>query len=192
MKNIDLRRILALTIDLTIVGIIIILLENLFPFFFKTNRIDVFGIELSITVNYHYINVFLYFIFFDLFNNGNTIGKAIVKIKTISVMGEFLNLSMRILRSCVKVINIVFFPITLIVFIVFKGYTLHDELVTKVEAAIQALPEKQRMAVVLRRYEEMPYEEIGKVLKLSLPAVKSLLFRARTQLKESLAGYLDQ
>ena len=48
------------------------------------------------------------------------------------------------------------------------------------------------MAVILRRYEDMPYEEIGNILKLSLPAVKSLLFRARTQLKESLKGYLDE
>ena len=70
--------------------------------------------------------------------------------------------------------------------------TLHDELLAKVEQAIQALPEKQRMAVILRRYEEMPYEDIGKILKLSLPAVKSLLFRARAQLKELLSGYLEQ
>ncbi len=68
--------------------------------------------------------------------------------------------------------------------------TLQEELVVKIEEAIRALPEKQRLAVVLRRYEEMPYEEIGRVLNLSLPAVKSLLFRARSQLKELLAEYL--
>ena len=60
-----------------------------------------------------------------------------------------------------------------------------------IDKAIQELPEKQRMAVILRRYEELPYEEIGSILKLSLPAVKSLLFRARTQLKESLQSYLE-
>ncbi len=68
---------------------------------------------------------------------------------------------------------------------------LHSELEKAVDDAIQALPEKQRMAVILRRYEEMPYEDIGKVLKLSVPAVKSLLFRARTQLKLNLQKYLD-
>jgi RNA polymerase sigma-70 factor (ECF subfamily) len=62
---------------------------------------------------------------------------------------------------------------------------------TAVEAAIQRLPEKQRMAVILRRYQELPYEEIGEILDLSLPAVKSVLFRARTQLKEDLQKYLD-
>lgn len=68
---------------------------------------------------------------------------------------------------------------------------LHSELESAVDRAIQALPEKQRLAVVLRRYEEMPYDEIGKVLSMSIPAVKSLLFRARTQLKEELQKYLD-
>lgn len=68
---------------------------------------------------------------------------------------------------------------------------LHSELEKAVDEAIHALPEKQRMAVIMRRYEELPYEEIGKILKLSVPAVKSLLFRARTQLKENLQKYLD-
>lgn len=69
---------------------------------------------------------------------------------------------------------------------------LQRELEGAIDRAIQQLPEKQRMAVVLRRYEDMPYEEIGEILKLSLPAVKSLLFRARAQLKESLAEYLGE
>lgn len=68
---------------------------------------------------------------------------------------------------------------------------LRRELEQAIDNAIQSLPEKQRLAVVLRRYEEMPYEQIGEVLNLSVPAVKSLLFRARTQLKELLKDYLD-
>ena len=67
---------------------------------------------------------------------------------------------------------------------------LHAELEEAVDRAIQSLPEKHRMAVILRRYEEMPYEDIAKVLSMSVPAVKSLLFRARTQLKETLQKYL--
>lgn len=68
---------------------------------------------------------------------------------------------------------------------------LHRELQKAVDQAIAALPETQRLAVVLRRYEEMPYEEIGAVLNLSVPAVKSVLFRARGALRQSLAAYLD-
>ena len=69
---------------------------------------------------------------------------------------------------------------------------LHSELQQAIDAAIAALPETQRMAVVLWRYKQLPYEEIASVLGLSGSAVKSLLFRARTSLRESLSGYLDR
>lgn len=68
---------------------------------------------------------------------------------------------------------------------------LEAELASAVDAAIAALPESQRMAVVLRRYDQLSYEEIAAVLGLSVSAVKSLLFRARTALRESLQAYLD-
>ena len=65
-----------------------------------------------------------------------------------------------------------------------------SELQEAIASAISALPEAQRMAVILRRYEEMPYEEIARVLGSSVPAVKSLLFRARSDLKEKLKAHL--
>lgn len=67
-----------------------------------------------------------------------------------------------------------------------------SELESAIDRAIQTLPEKQRLAVLLRRDVDMPYEEICEVLKMSLSAVKSLLFRARNELKEKLKGYLDE
>lgn len=70
--------------------------------------------------------------------------------------------------------------------------TQHDELERALDIAISKLPDKQRLAVVMRRYEEVPYEEICKVLGMSLPAVKSLLFRARTELRKHLAAYLGE
>jgi RNA polymerase sigma-70 factor, ECF subfamily len=67
---------------------------------------------------------------------------------------------------------------------------LEAELQEKIEEAIQSLPESQRMALVLRRYQDFSYEEIADVLKLSVPAVKSILFRARTELRSRLEAYL--
>jgi RNA polymerase sigma-70 factor, ECF subfamily len=67
---------------------------------------------------------------------------------------------------------------------------LDQELQQAVDAAIANLPETQRMAVILRRYEELSYEEIAETLDQSVSAVKSLLFRARTELRESLKRYL--
>jgi len=66
------------------------------------------------------------------------------------------------------------------------------ELHRSVEEAMASLSEKERLAVVLRRHEEMPYEEIAQVLGTSVPAVKSLLFRARNTLREKLSGYLEE
>jgi len=68
---------------------------------------------------------------------------------------------------------------------------LEQELQEAVDAAIAELPETQRMAVILRRYEELSYEEIAGALDQSVSAVKSLLFRARTELRESLQRYLS-
>ncbi len=67
---------------------------------------------------------------------------------------------------------------------------LEGELQSEIDSAIAALPETQRMAVVLRRYEELSYEQIADVLEQSVPAVKSLLFRARTELRLKLRAYL--
>jgi RNA polymerase sigma-70 factor (ECF subfamily) len=69
---------------------------------------------------------------------------------------------------------------------------LQAELQQAVDTAIASLPETQRMAVVLRRYEQLSYEEIAETLELSVSAVKSLLFRARTTLRESLSDYLNE
>jgi len=68
---------------------------------------------------------------------------------------------------------------------------LEQELRDAVDDAIAQLPETQRMAVVLRRYDELSYEEIADVLDQSVPAVKSLLFRARTELRTRLSRYLE-
>jgi RNA polymerase sigma-70 factor (ECF subfamily) len=65
-----------------------------------------------------------------------------------------------------------------------------QELQKVLDKAIDALPEKQRLAIILRRYEELPYEQICDILKLSLPALKSMLFRARSQLRKDLSTHL--
>ena len=68
---------------------------------------------------------------------------------------------------------------------------LEVELQKAIDDAIMLLPETQRMALVLRRYQELSYEEIAETLDISVPAVKSLLFRARTELRQRLKTYLE-
>lgn len=58
-----------------------------------------------------------------------------------------------------------------------------------VKAAINDLPESQRVAVLLRRYEQFSYEEIARTMNISAKAVKSLLSRAKENLKNKLAKW---
>ena len=68
---------------------------------------------------------------------------------------------------------------------------LDEEMQSAIQQAIEELPEVQRMAIILRRYDDISYEEIGEILDLSVPAVKSVIFRARTELREKLRRYLQ-
>jgi len=56
-----------------------------------------------------------------------------------------------------------------------------------IRGVIAALPEKQRVAVLLHKYEEMDYGEIARILDCSESALKSLLFRAYETLRVQLA-----
>ena len=67
-----------------------------------------------------------------------------------------------------------------------------EELRQKIAAAIQDLPENQRVAIVLNKYEDKSYEEIAEVLDCSTMAVKSLLSRARMNLKSVLQRYVQK
>lgn len=64
------------------------------------------------------------------------------------------------------------------------------ELADRVRAALDTLNERQRMAVVLNKFEEMNYAEVAEVMALTPKAVKSLLSRARARLRDALAGYI--
>lgn len=66
-----------------------------------------------------------------------------------------------------------------------------EERAELVRIAVQALGERQRMALMLSRFENMSYVEIAEAMGLTTKAVKSLLSRARVNLKELLAEYID-
>ncbi len=65
-----------------------------------------------------------------------------------------------------------------------------QELAGMIRSAIDSLSERQRMAVVLHRFEEMSYAEIADVMGLTTKAVKSLLSRARSALRDALQAHL--
>ena len=67
---------------------------------------------------------------------------------------------------------------------------LRRERMEAIRAKVQALPERQRMAVIMHKYQQMDYKQIGEVLKLSESATKSLLFRAYESLREQLKEFI--
>jgi RNA polymerase sigma-70 factor (ECF subfamily) len=67
---------------------------------------------------------------------------------------------------------------------------LRDERMAAIREHVMALPERQRMAVLMHKYEGMDYKQIGDVLKLSESATKSLLFRAYQTLREKLKDFI--
>lgn len=70
-------------------------------------------------------------------------------------------------------------------------HLLERDRVEFIQRAIASLPEKQRAAVLLHKYEEMDYAEIAKVLGCSEAALKSLLFRAYENLRVQLAPLVN-
>jgi len=67
---------------------------------------------------------------------------------------------------------------------------LRQERLNAIREHVMALPERQRMAVLMHKYEGMDYKQIGDVLKLSDSATKSLLFRAYQTLRDKLKAFI--
>ena len=57
--------------------------------------------------------------------------------------------------------------------------------------AINKLPENQKTAFILSKIEGLSYSEIAETMKLRIPAVESLLFRSKANLKKLLGSYYD-
>src|SRR5688572_22872594 len=65
-----------------------------------------------------------------------------------------------------------------------------QELAAVIRRALDDLNERQRVAIVLNKFEDMNYADIAEVMGLTTKAVKSLLSRARGKLREALQGYI--
>lgn len=61
-----------------------------------------------------------------------------------------------------------------------------EQRATILKTTIEQLPEKQKIAFTLSKYEELSYSEIAEVMNLSVSSIESLLFRAKKNLQKSL------
>ena len=71
-----------------------------------------------------------------------------------------------------------------------EEFLVRDTRLAEVRAAIRQLPPNHRAAVLMHKYQELDYAEMARVLNCSVPAIKSLLFRAYETLRKRLA-HLD-
>jgi len=67
---------------------------------------------------------------------------------------------------------------------------IRRERMAAIRQRVQALPERQKIAVIMHKYQQMDYKQIAQVLRLSESATKSLLFRAYETLREQLKQFL--
>ena len=65
------------------------------------------------------------------------------------------------------------------------------EMADIIRLAMESLTEQQRMALLLSKFEEMSYADIAETMGMSVPAVKSVLWRARESLRELLEPYMQ-
>ena len=92
---------------------------------------------------------------------------------------------------------------------VFSGEPLNEELKTSenlnpgaqaenqdririLNEALKSLPENQRVAFTLSKYDEMSYQEISEILETTISAVESLIHRAKNNLKKKLYDYYEK
>lgn len=64
-----------------------------------------------------------------------------------------------------------------------------EEIISHLHQAIKNLPERQRIALILNKYEERPYKEVAETMGISLASVESLLFRAKSYLEKYFSNY---
>ena len=70
-----------------------------------------------------------------------------------------------------------------------ENILLEKERNRQISDALQGLPENQRMALILKRYDDLSYQEIAQIIGCSVSAVESLLVRAKRTLQEKLKNY---
>jgi len=66
-----------------------------------------------------------------------------------------------------------------------------EELRARVREAVQELPERQRLAILMNKFHGLSYEELAETLEMTIPGVKSLLVRARENVRKSVEPYLS-
>lgn len=130
MENINKKRIYAFLTDSVLsnsIGFVILTFLNL-----ESKKIlgnfNLLGININYGYSSHILILLLYFIFFDLINNGVTLGKLIFSLIVVHKNSlKKLSFIENAKRTLYKILGICIFPITIIIFLKNKGFTIQDK-----------------------------------------------------------------
>lgn len=126
MGNIQIKRIVALWIDMFVAGLIYGVIENFLPQVFEPIEKDLFGIQVRLQLSLAVLFYLLYFLVFDLLNQGVTVGKLVLKIKVVKGEDSRLTAAEHVVRTLLKMVSLIFLPIAALIFLFNKNYALHD------------------------------------------------------------------
>ena len=123
------RRIGALLIDFLLISVVYTIAINAVPEdFLWTDRIVIKG-EMGLSVDLYGLVLGLYFIGCDLLNQGESLGKDILGLRTVGRDGQPLSKRVVLVRTLIKLLSIGMLPLTLILFLCKgRGFTLQDYL----------------------------------------------------------------
>ncbi len=129
MGSIEKKRVYSFIVDIAISNLLCMIIFSALNL--KYNFYESSFIFLNSKINYGFsfqiIIVFLYFIIFDLFNGGKSFGKLLFSINVVSKKNlEILSLKSLLIRTFYKIIGIIFFPISFILFFIYGGFSIQD------------------------------------------------------------------
>jgi uncharacterized RDD family membrane protein YckC len=125
LTNITNKRIFALVVDLVFISQISVLINNIIRINYEISTFNLYETKISYGYSFMVVVYLIYFIFFDYFYNGKTIGKRIF---SIYVVGKSYNLNIKqnIIRSILKVVSIIILPFSAFIFLI-DNSTFHDK-----------------------------------------------------------------
>lgn len=128
MNKIYLKRIGSFLIDISIIETVSSLIANFIPIKIKVSSFELLGKNFYINISFIIILYILYFILFDILNNGKTLGKILFKIKVLSIENNNLSKVKLVIRSFYKILSILILPISIILYYFYNYFTIQDRI----------------------------------------------------------------
>lgn len=120
------RRIWAFIIDAAFVSCISGLIQVIIPMVIESFGVSIESKQIVISISLSSVFYLGYFIAFDIWNNGVTIGKSAMAIQVMRDKSEPLNLDERLMRSLLKTIAIIVLPVSVFLYLWVNSFTVHD------------------------------------------------------------------